>query len=461
MDMISIWKNFLSSVSNKVSAISFNTWFKEATLLEIKNGIAKIIVPLDAHRSHLLTNYHDLIEETLSAVTNDAVDFELLTKKEVETKEVIINDEEKNINEFLNDDSTLPQYKYFSNFNPNYKFETFVVGESNKLAYSSALAVAENPGTLYNPLFLYGNSGLGKTHLMHSIGNYIIEHSNKKVLYLTTEQFYNDFMAFCKKNSEKKLSLSYMEMFKNKYRDVDVLMIDDIQFLSGAMKTQQEFTNTFNSLYEDKKQIIVSSDTCVKDLKLLEDRLKTRFSWGLTVNISPPDFELKVNIIKNKIKTGDLCIKLNDEIIDFIANNFGNDVRNIEGAITRLCAYAAIMAIPVLSIEDAMNALSELTNNFLYTTNSITKIQNAVASYYKLTIEDLKSKKRSKNIANARQIAMYMCRTLTEETHLKIGLEFGGRDHSTVIHSFDKVTKDLNENSALGNIINEIKQSIC
>ena len=306
---------------------------------------------------------------------------------------------------------------------------------------------------------MYGNSGLGKTHLMHAIGNYIQKNSNKKVLYITTEQFVNDLILMYKKDGSGD-NISYIELFRKKYRDVDVLMIDDIQFLTGAIKSQKEFTNTFNSLYDNEKQIIICSDRSVDDIKELEDRLKTRFNWGLKVNISPPNYELKVNIIKQKIKISDLVIDLSDEIINYVASNCGSDVRNIEGFITRLIAYQAIMNISKLTLDDAIEALKEYTNSGLFTPNSIGKIQDCVAKYFNLSVDDLKGKKRNATITNARHIAFYLCRMMTDESYVKIGLEFGNRDHATAIHSFEKIKHDIEKNKDLGSTIIEIKSKI-
>lgn len=457
MKIDTIWSNFLAHISDRVSSITFNTWFKDIKLYEIKDDNIKLIVPYEAHKTHLINNYYDLIEDILIDLIGKSVDIKFFLesdfKKDVD--EVIVLDVETENTQFSE------EYKYYSNFNSKYTFETFIVGDSNRFAYSSALAVAQKPGKLYNPLFIYGKSGLGKTHLMHAIGNYIKQNLKEKVLYITSEQFINDFIFLSKKDDEKKNNISYMEMFKKKYRDIDVLMIDDIQFLGSATKSQQEFTNTFNSLYDNEKQIIICSDRSVDDLKLLEDRLKTRFNWGLKADVNPPDFNLKVKIIKNKIKTGDLIIELDDEIINFIASNCGSDIRNLEGAITRLCAYQAIMNINKLNINSAMEALKDYTNNLIYSPNTIIKIQKVVANYFNIEAEALKGKKRQKQIVNARQIAMYLCRILTEETYPRIGLEFGGRDHSTVIHSYEKVYKDLQNNQQLGNIITELKKLIC
>lgn len=345
-----------------------------------------------------------------------------------------------------------------TNLNPKYTFDNFVVGDSNRFAFSSCLSVAQNPGKLYNPLFLYGKSGLGKTHLMHAIGNYIVQNTNLRVLYITTDEFMNEFISITRDSGNKEDNFNYIDIFKEKYRDVDVLMIDDIQFLGSANATQQEFTNTFNSLYYKEKQIIICSDRSVDDLKMFADRLRTRFNWGLKAIISVPEFDLKVKIIKNKIKTSDLAIDLSEEIIDFMASNCGSDVRNLEGMITRLAAYSAICNIKNYTLETAMEALDEYVNGMgQYTVNSIGKIINIVSQYFKLTPDDLKGKKRSKDIANARMIAMYLCRILTDETYPRIGLEFGGRDHSTVIHAYEKINEDIKNNGELEKIISELK----
>ncbi len=451
MDVKSFESNFLNLISKKISNATINTWFKDLDFyLDEKN--VYILSPHEANKKHLINNYLEIIEETILEM-NDSLNFVEITteNKKLDKKEEIVE---------ITDDNLTEEYKYYSNFNPKYTFDTYMVGDSNKLAYSSALAVAQKPGKLYNPLFIYGNSGLGKTHLMHAIGNYIKNNSDKKVLYITTEQFVNDLILMYKKDEVNKDNLGYIEIFRKKYRDIDVLMIDDIQFLGGAIKSQQEFTNTFNSLYDNEKQIIICSDRSVDDLKLLEDRLRTRFNWGLKVNISPPDYELKVNIIKQKIKYTDLIIDLSDEIINYVASNCGSDVRNIEGFITRLCAYQAIMNIPKLSLEEAIEALKEYTNSLLFSPNTIKKIQSVVAKYFELSVEDLKGKKRNALITQARHIAFYLSRIMTDDSYIKIGMEFGNRNHATAIHSYEKIKHDLQNNKQLGNIILEIKSKI-
>lgn len=450
MDVNNFKDIFLNNIKNKVSSSSFNIWFKDIDFY-IENNDIYLVTPHESCKKHLINNYKDIIEDLIVEINNKLNFVSIINSndKKVE-KEEIIEIFDNNIKE---------EYKNYSNFNPKYTFDNYIVGESNKLAYSAALSVAQKPGKLYNPLFLYGNSGLGKTHLMHAIGNYIQKNSNKKVLYITTEQFVNDLILMYKKDGSGD-NISYIELFRKKYRDVDVLMIDDIQFLTGAIKSQKEFTNTFNSLYDNEKQIIICSDRSVDDIKELEDRLKTRFNWGLKVNISPPNYELKVNIIKQKIKISDLVIDLSDEIINYVASNCGSDVRNIEGFITRLIAYQAIMNISKLTLDDAIEALKEYTNSGLFTPNSIGKIQDCVAKYFNLSVDDLKGKKRNATITNARHIAFYLCRMMTDESYVKIGLEFGNRDHATAIHSFEKIKHDIEKNKDLGSTIIEIKSKI-
>lgn len=342
-----------------------------------------------------------------------------------------------------------------ANLNPDYVFENFIVGESNRFAQATALAVAENPGKMYNPLFIYGNSGLGKTHLMQAIGNYIVKNTNKRVLYVTSDQFINDFLGLNKKDKDG-TNFDYVDLFKDKYRNIDVLIIDDIQFLGNAPKTQNEFFHTFNTLYDDKKQIIISSDSSPDDLKHLEDRLRTRFNWGLKVNIFPPDNDLRREILRKKMANMDFSRHISDDAIDYIANMCPSDVRSLEGALTRVCAYSTIFFQEEITLDLTIEALKGTITPMTNFKNDIQKIQRVVAEHYNVSVEDLKSKKRVATIAFPRQIAIYLSRQLTDESFPKIGIEFGGRDHSTVMHSCDKIEKERKENKQLDNIINEI-----
>ena len=291
MDNKTLWKTFLEKMKENISPMLFETWFMETELIELKENHATVLVPMHVHKKHLKENYNDLIQETFAEITGTNFQFEYVTNEEIE----------KNI-EINTDNVGVPSInEYETNLNPLYTFDNFIVGASNKFAKATSLAVAEKPGFMYNPLFIYGNSGLGKTHLMHAIGNYIIKNSKKRVLYVTSEKFVSDFIGINKKNKDGN-NFDSVDIFKRKYRDIDVLMIDDIQYLGNANQTQQEFFNTFNDLYGNNKQIIISSDRSPDDLKLLEDRLRTRFNWGLTIDILPPDFKLRMDIIDKKLE---------------------------------------------------------------------------------------------------------------------------------------------------------------
>ena len=454
MNTQDIWNNFLTKIKSKVSLMSYNYIFKDLKLYSYKNSKATIVVPTNELLLQNITkNYGNIIEEVLNDITNDTVEIEYVFEENIDK---VIEVEEDKLENDLADE--INNYTYSSNFNPKYTFDTFVVGESNKLAYGTALAVAQNPGKLYNPYFIYASSGLGKTHLMHAIGNYIVTHSDKKVLYITAEQFSNDYISIL--NANIKNNVSYLEAFREKYRNVDVLMIDDIQFLENKEKTQEEFTNTFNTLHSSEKQIIIASDKSINDIKYLEDRLKTRFRWGLTESINPPEFELKKNIIKSKFMINKFEYDISEEIVEYIANNCGNDVRNIEGAITRLTAYIAMFNIQDITLDVAKQALSELIEKPVYRTNSVAKIIDVVAKYFGIDSSMIKGKMKKKTIAEARAIAMYLSRILTAESLERIGLEMGGRDHSTVIYSYEKISNELKTNTSLQEEIRLIKEKL-
>ena len=446
MENQQFWNDFLDNISNKLNAISFNTWFGDAKLIDIKNNNYTILINDTYKKNYVVQYYQDLIEEVLNELTGKNCTFDILSKDDINVEKPVIK-EEKNEETKIN---------YNSNLNKNYTFNNFVVGDANRLAQTFALATAEKPGTLYNPLFIYGKSGLGKTHLMHAIGNFIEENSNLKVLYVTSEKFIADFTQINRKDAD---NFELVKHFKDKYRNIDVLMIDDIQFLGGANKTQDEFFNTFNELYSSNKQIIISSDRSPDDLKILEERLRTRFSMGLTIDILPPDYELRVKILQNKIMGHEVNNLIKDGVLEYIANYCESDVRHLEGAINRLYAYTAMYSPKEITLEFATEALKDYFGNNRYITNSIGKIQKAVADYFELTVENLKSKKRSADINNARQIAMYICKMTTEETLEKIGLEFN-RNHATVIHACEKVENDLKNDDDLRNTIKEIKNKI-
>ena len=335
-----------------------------------------------------------------------------------------------------------------------------MIGPSNKFAATSALAVAEQPGKMYNPLFIYGSSGLGKTHLMHSIGNYIIKNSNKKVLYITCDDFVSDFVDMCRKNTSSN-NIEAIKQFKNKYRDIDVLMIDDIHNLVGATSAQQEFFNTFNELYNNEKQIIITSDRSPDDIKKLEERLKTRFNWGLQVNILPPDFKLRMSILNKKIENNELVGVVPEEVKEYIAGNCVGDVRKLEGSLNRVFAYATMMSGSEVTLDLAVEALKDYFVKTIVSKNKMDQVLQIVCDHYNLTPEELLSKKRSNDIAIPRMVAMYICRVYLDENLTKIGIEFGGKNHTTVINAVNKIKreilKDDNLNNEIQKMINEIR----
>lgn len=466
MNVDILWAKFLERIKNDVNSMVFKTYFSNTRLLSIEKNKMIISVPNEICQKRLDTSYYDIVNAILLEITNQT--YELKFILEDEASKFVKPKQESLFDSFPLSDvensnskgkSKKTTYKHQSNLIKNYTFDNFYVGNSNRFAHGAAFAVAETPGSLYNPLVLYGNSGLGKTHLMHAVGNYIEQNSNKRVLYVTCDQFIDDFMKMSKEQHEGDNN-NYSEYFKNKYRSLDVLIVDDIQFLAKRNKTQDEFFHTFNSLYNNNKQIIVSSDRSPNDIKELAERLKTRFAWGMTVNIYPPEFELRKEIIYKKIKGSNLQKDIPDEVIEYIASNTASDVRALEGAINRLAAYSIIMGGIDITLETAVEALKDHINKGTSEETNILKIQKVVADFFQISIDDLKGKKRTSNIATARQIAMYLSRTLLEASFEQIGLEFGGKDHTTVMHSCEKIKNEVNNNIEIYNSIEKIKENI-
>ena len=452
MNLDVLWSKVLDNIKSELASLPFDTWFSETKLEKLENNKAYIVVPMAIHKKHLINNYSDLIKDNLFKLTDVNYDFVLILNEEIEK-------EDEKPHENVSIQPNIKNDNINNNLNKKYTFENFIVGNSNKFAQASALSVAENPGLLYNPLFLYGNSGLGKTHLMHAIGNYIVENSEKRVLYVTSEQFRQDFVKASRKD-EDGTNFNYIDFFKDKYRNIDVLLIDDIQFLGGASKSQEEFFHTFNNLYNDSKQIIISSDRSPEDLKILEERLRTRFTWGLQANIYPPELALRKEILKKKIIANDFDDDIPDDVIEYMANNIGPDVRKLEGAVTRLVAYSAIMGGEKITLDLAIEALKDNISKGIGEKNDIHRIQRIVSEYFQISVDDIKSKKRSANISFPRQIAMYLCRNMTTESFPKIAIEFGGKDHSTVMYSVEKIENEIKENKDLANIIEKLKKDI-
>lgn len=442
-----LWDKFLNSIKEKISSIAYDTWFKDTFINRIEENKVSIIVPMQLHKKNLSENYSQLISETFNDISGTNFDFEFVLEDEITSNTPNAGNE-----------TGVPYYNpEQANLNPNYTFDSYVVGTTNRFAFTAALAVAENPGKAYNPLFLYSSSGLGKTHLMQAIGNYIIKESSKRVLYITSERFISDFIGINRKNHN---NLDDIDSFKDKYRNVDVLIIDDIQFLANATQSQQEFFHTFNELHQEGKQIIISSDRSPDDLKLLEERLRTRFSWGLTVNIYPPDYDLRMEILKKKLSVYELAKPVDNEVLEYIANNCTSDVRKLEGALNRLFAYTTMFNKDIINLDVATEALSGHLNSYNYIKNNIQKIQSIVADYYNINVDDMKSKKRTNKIAFPRQIAMYLSRNMTDESFPRIGIEFGGKDHSTIIHACEKIEREMKADPSLANIINTLKAKI-
>lgn len=441
MDINNIWTTFLKRIEASVQPMAYTTWFKETKLISLKDNKAIVQVPMEIHKKHLKESYNDIIEEIFTDITGTNFQMEYYLPNELNSNVEIPNETSENV-------------EFETNLNPNYTFETFIVGESNKFAQAMALAVAERPGFVYNPLFLYSSSGLGKTHLMHAIGNYVHNNSKKRVLYVTSEKFVNDFLELYKKNKDEN-NFEYVDNFKKKYRNVDVLLIDDIQYLETASKTQQEFFHTFNELHQQNKQIVIASDRSPDDFQKLEERLKTRFSWGMTINIFPPDMNLRLSIIERKLEAQQITNFPND-VKEYIASICTSDIRKLEGAISRVLAYATIMNGSDITLDLALEALRDFIGKNVISRNKIEQVQKIVATKYNLTLEDIKGKKRNANITMPRQIAMYICRNVLNEPLMKIGIEFGGKDHTTVMHSVNKIENEIKNNIELKNLIDKL-----
>ncbi len=434
------WEKAINIIKGELTEVSFNTWIKSINPISLENNSFKLAVPNDFTKGILESRYKDLIVNALKLLTSKKynIDFIVTTEEKIEENEKNHNNEKSNI--VVNDEmSTM--------LNPKYTFDSFVIGNSNRFAHAASLAVAEAPAKAYNPLFIYGGVGLGKTHLMHAIGHYIL-HNNPKsqVVYVSSEKFTNELINSIKddKNVE----------FRNKYRNIDILLVDDIQFIAGKERTQEEFFHTFNALYEANKQIIISSDRPPKEIPTLEDRLRSRFEWGLIADIQAPDFETRMAILKKKADVEKLNIP--NEVMVYIATKIKSNIRELEGALIRIVAFSSLTNKEI-SVDLASEALKDIISSKQTRQVTIDIIQEVVANYYNLKIEDLKSARRTRNIAFPRQIAMYLSRKLTDMSLPKIGEEFGGRDHTTVIHAYEKISNNLKKDESLQNAINEIK----
>ncbi|MDO4394470.1 MAG: chromosomal replication initiator protein DnaA [Mycoplasmatota bacterium] len=452
-----LWTNFLENMKDKVSPTSFDIWFNEdeTKLFSFKDNVATIIVNQDFVKKHLEENYIDMMIDAMYEITSADVTFKIISESEAEA---LKKEEKENKQLAIKEMDTLErQSSDNANLKQEYTFETFIVGNSNKFAYKASRVVAESPGS-YNPLFLYGESGVGKTHLMHAIGNYLIQNTDKKVLYISSDKFVDEYTRIFRYNDKN--NFEKIDDFKEKYRNVDVLMIDDIQFLSTAPKGQEEFFHTFNELYNANKQIIIASDRSVDDLNSLENRLLTRFNWGLTANITTPDYDLRVSIIKNKLAFKEAANDIPMDVIEYIANNYDSDIRKLEGAITRVLAYSSMFNKGKITLDIAVDALKDQLKDRSCYKNDVQRIQRAVCDYYKISIEQMKGKNRNNEVNFPRQIAIYLCRELTNESFPKIGSYFGGRNHSTIISADNRIRKELKTNDNLKEVIKDLKRNL-
>ena len=433
-------------LKNEMTNISFTTWIKTLEIGNIYDNKIELITSNAMQTDAIKSRYYDLIINTFNFLTNKSWQLEIIDSSDASSQ--------SNVQEALDNSfdslTSSPEYSKTS-LNPKYTFDTFVVGNNNRFAHAAALAVAEAPASMYNPLFIYGGVGLGKTHLMQAIGNEILKRdSSKKVLYVTSEAFTNELVNAIKDANYKN------ELFRNKYRNIDILLIDDIQFFAGKNTAQEEFFHTFNTLHQNGKQIILSSDKPPRDIALLEDRLKSRFEWGLIADISMPDYEMRLAILRKKTQLEGILI--DDDILSLIATRIDSNIRELEGVLNKILAYTSLTHSPITIevVEKAINDVTLQKEKII----SADYIQDVVSNYFKIDKRDMVSSKKSNDIAYPRQIAMYLCRTVGQMSFPRIGNDFGGRDHTTVMHAYKKIEKEIKENTNTKLIVESVKTII-
>ena len=426
-DLLTKAKELLKEETTK---ISYETWIEILEIQSADNDHIVLLTSTDFQKNIVSSKYLDLLTNTFNYLTNKDCSVSIVSREELETA---------SNNSDLSDTTKIeaPINYFTTNLNPKYTFSTFVVGNNNRFAHAAALAVAEAPASSYNPLFIYGGVGLGKTHLMHAIGNEILRNNkNSKILYVTSEAFTNELINAIKDNTN--------DQFRNKYRGIDILLIDDIQFIAGKERIQEEFFHTFNTLYESGKQVILSSDKPPKDIPLLEDRLKSRFEWGIIADISNPDYETRLAILRKKAQIDNIII--DDEILSAIATRIDSNIRELEGTLNKLIATASLTSNRQITMEMAEKAINDIVSQ-QEKVISATYIQETVGKYFNINPKDLKGSKRSNDITFPRQIAMYLCRNVANMSLPQIGKDFGKRDHTTVMHACNKIEKEIKTNS--------------
>ena len=441
-DLLNKAKNLLQ---DEMTSISYNTWIKSLSIESVNDNKIVLIANSKMQKDAIESRLFDLVVNTFNFITNKTCDIKIVEKS-------AIKEDEETVFSLENKENYTNTESYSNTFlNPKYTFDNFVVGNNNKFAQAAAQAVAQSPATAYNPLFIYGGVGLGKTHLMQAIGNYILRNNpSAKILYVTSEKFINELVNSIKDANYKN------ELFRNKYRNIDVLLIDDIQFIAGKKTGQEEFFHTFNALHESGKQIIISSDKPPRDIPLLEDRLKSRFEWGILADISMPDYETRLAILRKKVQLENILI--DDYILSVIATKIDSNIRELEGALNKIIAYASLTHSPI-TIEMAEKAINDIV---LQKEKIISAdyIQEIVSKYFNIDKKDLVSAKKSNDIVYPRQIAMYLCRAVAQMSFPKIGDEFGKRDHTTVMHAYKKIEQEIKENTNTKLIVDSVKNII-
>lgn len=451
MNLDLIKKNWTAILDNmkeehELTDISYDTWLKPLRVHDLENGVLNIIVPEEGYIRYLQKKYALFLKVAIEEETGVPVEIRFVIEDDVRDKRTETSAHQMG-------DEVNKQTLLKANLNPKYTFDTFVVGSSNNLAHAASLAVAESPGEIYNPLYIYGGAGLGKTHLMHSIAHFILRSNPKAVIrYVTSETFINDFVD----SIRNKNNLTPLE-FRKSYRDLDVLLIDDIQFLIGKEGTQEEFFHTFNALYENKKQIVIASDKPPRDIDNLEDRLRSRFEWGLTVDIGMPDFETRMAILRKKNDFEGYNI--DNEVIKYIATNVKSNIRELEGALTKIVAKSRLEKKNIdLELAEALLRDYVTPEGPRKVTPQL--IISTVAEHYGLTTVDIASQKKNKEVVQPRQIAMYLCCEMTQTPLQMIGSFMGGRDHTTVIHGRDKISTEIKRNEQLAAVVDLLRKKI-
>ena len=437
MDMTELWEKACMLLKGEMNEISYNTWIQSSLKpLSLEGDCLTLCTSAEYMKSMIASRYATLIANALGEVAGHPMQVEILTRAEVDKKQSQAEPE-------------APAGFTSMSLNPKYTFDTFVVGNGNRFAHAASLAVAESPAEAYNPLFIYGGVGLGKTHLMHAIGHYVQQqYPQMRLMYITSENFTNELISAIQQNRNVE--------FRNRFRNVDILMVDDIQFIAGKESTQEEFFHTFNSLHDAHKQIVIASDRPAKEIKSLEERLRTRFEWGLTADVQPPDFETRVAIVKRKAEL--LNLDLPDDVAEYIANHLKQNIRQLEGAVKKLNAYYMLEGIaPCIGVT--MTAIKDTLNDTQPIPVTIEKIINEVARTYNVLPADIRGKKRNANVSTARQMAMYIIREITGMSMEAIGSEFQ-RDHSTVVYSLKTMEENIQRDRHIKETVDDIIKNV-